>query len=410
MVDICCHIKTPINIEDKKNVFVPPILFRCNIYVINEKILYDALSYIGCLSEYIYFIRENGYENTVKWLGKKNLMIEEFLEGVSQYWIEGIHLKHLTNYKYFHKNADNLPVISQDYLKKLFLTVFLYNIIKEHRDRFNEYIENEINLIEQELSSVNDDKKLKIRQNHYKNNIFELLADNFCISKINILNNKKFQEIRNINFACKTILNTNDLAVYKISDIADYKNYNFKQTKTSYNECIKGNTLIHLTAKSNSKYFNDEYYMKSIVEEIIQYSKDFTCRKVDLGVVHLKKIMGQNNSSYIKRKNEQDKYFVREIESSNVALLEEKRTSVLQAENHIISQYSSIKDHSDIYFASENEMSNLPAILNLSKYNLSRINNLIWETPYEIETGLVKFIFNNLNVPYSSYGFASLRS
>ena len=400
MTNIYCHIHTPVNIAEEKIFFLQPIIFEDNLYVINEKKLQDLLLLIGYFQEYIKFIRENGYENVFKWLNKKNLVNAGFLEAVSQYWIEDVHLKQVTNYKYFQKNNINKPVIPDKYLKNIFQKVLLYNFIKENQDKFNEEAERELNIIENELSFIKDAKNRRIKQFYYQNKIFKIFLNNF-LTDIDI--EEQLQEINNINFSCETLLSSHDLFVYKTGSINGYKNFNFKLTKNFHSECLRENSFVKLYA--TSLYGSNQ--LKYILDELKTYSHIFTNDTVDFGIAHLKKIIGCE-VSLSKKESDIIKYKKNESEYSNVALLQKTQTIISETEDHIISRHNSLKNYANIYFAPDNEITNLLSVLNMDKENLKRINNLIWEKPGKIETELIKFTFKKGNLPYSAYGFASL--
>lgn len=403
MTDIYCHLHTPVNIEEENKFFLPPVILGGNLYIIKEKKLQDVLILIGYFQEYIKFTRENGYKNVSKWFNKKNLLNEGFLEAVSQYCIDDIHFKQVSDYKYFQKNDINKPVISDKYLKNIFQKVLLYDYIKEYQDKFNEEVEEELNIIENELSFIKDEKSLNTRQLHYQKKIFEILLDKF-LPDIDF--KEKSQEIDNINFSCETLLSRHDLFVYKTGSINNYKDFNFKLTNSSHSECLRENTFVKLYAGSKTSYY-DQNYLNYMLEELRAYSQVFTSDNVDFGVAHLKKIIDCETSS-CKKKQDNLRYQKKEAESSNVALLQRTQTIISEAEDHIISRYNSLKNYTNIYFAPDNELTKLLAVLNMDKENLKRLNNLIWEKPNKIETELIKFTFKKGNLPYSAYGFASL--
>lgn len=384
MTNIYCHIHTPVNIAE-------------------EKKLHDTLILIEYFQEYIQFTRENGYEKVSKWLNKKNLLNDGFLQAVSQYWIEDVHLKQVSSYKYFQKNNLNKPVIPDKYLKNIFKKVLFYSHLKEYQEKFNEEVERELNIIENELFFIKDEKNRNIRQLHYQNKIFEILLDNFLL---NIDIEEQSQEINNINFYCETLLSQHDLFVYKTGSINGYKDFNFKLTKNYHSECLRENTFVKLCANSGIGT-NGEAQLKYILEKLKAYSHIFTNDTVDFGIEHLKRIIG-GEASLSRKKLEVIKDQKNESEYSNVALLQKTQTIISETEDHIISRYNSLKNHTNIYFAPDNELTTLLAVLNMDKGNLKRLNNLIWEKPNKIETELIKFTFKKGNLPYSASGFASL--
>jgi len=403
MADIYCHIHTPINIQEEDKFFLPPIIFGGNLYIIKEKKLHDLLLLIGYFQEYIQFTRENGYKHVSKWLSKKNLLNEGFLESVSQYWIEDIHLKQVFDYKYFQKNDLTKPTVSEKYFLNIFQKVLLYNYIKENQYKFNEEIEKELNIIENELSFIQNEKSFKIKQLYYQDKIFEIILENF-FADIDI--KEIVQKIHNINFSCETLLSPHDLFVYKTANINGYKDFNFKLANISHSECLKENTFIKLYASSVSSGIKEDR-LKYILEEMKIYSQIFSQDTVDFGVSHLQKIIGCEVTAN-KKKFEVVKQQKKEIESSNVALLQRTQTIISETEDHIIARYNSLKNHTNIYFAPDNELKTLLAVLNTDKENLKRINSLLWEKQNKIEDELIKFTFKKGSLPYSAYGFASL--
>ena len=404
MPDIYCHIHTPVNIlEEENKFFIPPIIVDGNLYIVKEKKLHDVLLYLGYFQEYIKFTRENGYKNVSKWLNKKNLLNCSFLEAVSQYFIENIHLKQVYDYKYFHKNNLNKPVISDEYLKNIFMKVVLYKYIKENQDKFNEEVEKNLNIIENELSFINNEKNRNLKQLHYQNKIFDIFLENF-ITKHET--NDILQELNNINFSCETLLSSDDLFIYKTASINCYKDFNFKLSKTSHTECLRENTFVKLYAGSTTSCVKEDQ-IKYILEQLKTYSQLFTLDTIDFGVAHLQKIICCEDS-VTKKKAEPLKYQNKEIETSSVAMLQRTQTIISEAEEHIISRYNSLKSHTNIYFAPEKEIITLINVLNMDKENLKRLNSLIREKSNKVETELIKFTFKKGNLPYSAYGFASL--
>ncbi len=402
MTDIYCHIHTPINIEEKNKYFIPPIIFEGRLYIIREKILHDVLQKISYLQDYIKFSREDRYENTLKWLSKKNLLNEGFLEGISQYWIEDVFLPQVSNYKAFQKNGKNQPIIPENYLKDIFRIANIYSYIKKQKNRFNEYVENELDIIENELYFINNEKSLKTRQIHYQNGIFELLLNNFN-TKIASPVDLKAHEINNINFSCETLLSSNDLFVFKTAGVKDYK---FNLTGTSYKECLRENTFVKLFAGLSSGN-KDEVYLKYILEEAIMHSQLFTNDLIDFGVGYLKYIIGFEEK--IKSNNDKKQLQIAEkAESSSIVLLENSRNTAIETKEHIVSRYDYLKNYTNVYFAPDSEMIKLINVLNMDEQNLKRLNDLIWGRQNQLESELLKFMFNKGNLPYSAYGYASI--
>jgi len=287
----------------------------------------------------------------------------------------------------------------------------LYNQIKEQRDEFNEAVEKELDVIEKELSSAVGEKNRTARQLHYRNRIFDIFTDNF-FNNIAHFPADKLQEVNKISFFCETLLNNQDLAVYKTGNIKSYNNFNFRLTNISHHECLRENTFVKLYASLGNRYF-DKNELKFILNEVMNFSKIFTSDIVDFGVEHLNKIIGEEHKfahteNKNKFKNNDESETEAESGSPRVAVLQRTQSIISQTEEHIISRYNSLKKHTNIYFAPDKEMTALITVLNTDKANLNRINNLIWNKPGKIETELVKFAFKKGNLPYSAYGFVGL--
>lgn len=405
MTDIYCHIHTPINIEEDDKYFIPPILHNGILYVIREKKLHNILEKIGYLQSYIKFSREQGYKNTAKWLCKNGLLNDGFLEGTSQYWIDDVFYKPDSGYKAFKKNAKNCPVIPEGVLNKIFKGVILYNNVKKQKDCFNDYVEKELNVIENELSNINNEKSLKTRLNHFQNNIFDIFLNNFEL-KSEKSNNITTQEIDNLTFTCESLLTWNDLFVFKTASISNYKDFKFNLAESSYTECLRENSFVKIRTSLNSAY-KDEQNIRYLLEEAIINSQVFTNDCFDFGTEQLKKIIGMEEKS----RSFEGKRKIMQMEKSNsssATLVQNSRTIIYQTEEHIVSRYNSLKNYANIYFANESEMTKIVSVLNMDRENLKRLNSIIWGKPGKIETELLKFSFKKGDLPYSSYGYASI--
>jgi len=408
MTELYCHLHSPVCIEEKNDSIFPPIVLSNTIYILNEKVFLDLMNSIGYLQNFIQFSREQGNDYIEKWLYKKNLLNEEFLEGTSKYWIENTSTNNtLTSYKAFQKNNENKPIMSENYLKDIFKNTILYSSIKNQKEKFNEFINKELNIIESEINGIKDEKKVKTRQNHFKNNIFKYLIENFN-SGVHYKNNFRVHEIDNISLSSESLLTWHDLFAYKISGLSDYKNGKFNCLETSFRECLRENTFIKINADCIS-LTTDERYMKSILKEILFHSKDFAIDSLDFGVKQLKKL---TKCTETKRKLQKEKKFspyqINEV-NNNIALLKNNiKLTEATEEEHLIAQYNSLKNYATVYFAPESELTKYIVVLNLFDENLEKLNNLIWGKNYRIESELVKFTFKKSNYPYSAYGYASI--
>jgi hypothetical protein len=405
MTNIYCHILTPVNIQAGCQSFVLPVVYDGTVYIIRERNLQNTLEKINCLTEYLKFVKVYGYENAYKWLGKKGLLNEGFLESVCEYYIDNIGYKQIHSYRFFKKDAMGQPYIDDEYIKNICIKGIMYNFIKNNKDHFNEYVEQNLDVLESEFSTLDNENSRKNRQNHYKKNFFRTLIENYA-TEMDFDTERKIGDINNLNFSSASYVNKNELFIYKTGNINSYKECNFKLAGTTYKECIRGNSFIKLTATLNSRY-SDENYVKSVLEETKEDLQVFADDKIEFGTTRLKIVMGYENGIQ-RKKTELSKYSAANENNSNVSLMQKTRAIISNTENHIISQYQSLKSHSNVYFAGEKELYTNIAVLNLDRLNLKRLNLLFKDKANSLESELLKFTFNNSNLPYSAYGFASI--
>jgi len=399
MLDIYCHVHTPVHIGEERKDFLEPILYSQNLYIIKSKKLEDILVLIGLFPEYIKFIREFGYNDVPKWLIKKDLLNEGFLEAVSQYWIENPNHSKITNYRSFKKNSLNKPTITDQFIKNLFKKVILYEEISQNKELFNINAEYVLNLVEKEISSIENPTLRKQKIEEYKTSIFQIFIDEYFF-------NDEFEEkldvVNHLNFSCETLLTQNDLSIYRVGNIEGFSNFSFKISNTSHIECLRENTFVKLCASCCYDHSHSRYLMEGFKSA----SQIFTSNFVNFGIEML-----ENNLSMKEFSNANKQNFLktnRKFDSGNTMLLEKSRTIISETEDHIIARLSSLKNNAGLYFATCEELLKLVTVLNLDKHLLKRLNMFLWKKPDILENQLIKFAFKKGDLPYSTYGFASL--
>ena len=205
MSTIDCTLLSPVHIQEKTNFLIPPIVFAKKIYLVKEKKFFELLMRIGLFQDFNQNIRENGYEYTSKWLYSKDLMNEGFLENISQYWINDVDIRKLTNYRTFLKDVNSNPTISTSYIRNLFKKALIYRYIQNNKDKFNEVVSKELDFINQELSLIKDITIHSSKQNIYRKNLFKVLLENF-LTNIDARLAEKLQITENIIISLDTNL------------------------------------------------------------------------------------------------------------------------------------------------------------------------------------------------------------
>ena len=293
MFNVICDIKSPIQLSYEKASIIPPLIYDKIIYILNDKKLYFVLIKINKLSEYLQFVRDEGYENTLRWLSMNHLLCHEFLENVSRYWLDGDDFN--SNYKYeeFSKDMNHKPVVYERFWNEYFCHVLIYEIISEYRAEFDMFVKSSLEVLAVELKNLENSENLKVRKNFYKNNIYNYLISNFFDYKnINIKN-----RIRDIDFQITSKIYEDTLCLYKIGGVTGYGRCKFLTKDVKYFECIKNGTIINFQIANN--LYDFKFFMnksKRFVEEKICFEKDYILRILEKS--SLKKGCKSGNSLY----------------------------------------------------------------------------------------------------------------
>jgi len=372
------------NISDKKNYLIPPILFDNQAYIIKEKIFYEILSKIDLYKKFNLYIRENGYNNTYKWLNNYGLLNTGFLESVSQYNIETLNFKKIQNYCYFQKDCNGNPFISGEYLKNISKKAFIYNSFKEKNEDFNNYVSQELDIVDLELSNIDDITSYNNRKNFYKNNIFRQLLENF-----HIINDKRLlenlQNIENLSIYTESSLNIQNLALYKVGNPVNYKNLAYKLKNTTYQECLKNNTVFKLFIDLNH-YSRDVSYKTNFIDSLFDSMKILTEDKFSFDMKYINKL-ALSEKTFKKHNNAE----------RTVSLKKKNKEYQLPALINV--NFNSIKN-SNLLLCPGEEINTVITVLNLDKINLDKINSLLYCKKNSIESGIVKLSLENDLIPY----------
>lgn len=275
MFNVICNIKSPIKLSKEKVSIIPPLSYDKRIYILHDKKLYFVLIKINKMSEYLQFVRDEGYENTLRWLNMNHLLGHEFLENVSRYWFDIDEFN--SNYKYeeFSKDNNHKPVVSERFWNEYFCHVLIYETIAAYREEFDIFVKSRLDVVSVELKNLENSSNLEVRKNFYRNNIYNHLINNFFDYKnINIKS-----RIRDIDFRITSKISDNSLCLYKIGGLAGYGRCKFLMKDVKYFECIKNGTVVNFQLADN--LYDFKFFMnksKKFVEEKICFEKKYILR------------------------------------------------------------------------------------------------------------------------------------
>lgn len=440
MLELYFLLSSPVHLKDKREFLFPPIVYSGNVYIIRDKKLFEVLSRIGLIQDFISSIRETGNEHIVNWLKKKGLLNEGFLEAVSRYWVNDVDVKKLDDFQTFEKDLNSNPVIQGEYFTTFFKKAILYNLIKNQRDKFNDFIEKELNLIEYELSEITNISSYYARKNNYKNNFFNTILEYFFLD-LDKGSVELFYEIDNFNITIESNISPADLTVYGVSGISGIKKSRIKLSNFTHNECLKENTLFKLIISSGNLYRNSFSSISSL-KFILERVQEFVLDKISFDKSFLTSLLGDKNCetqdkmgtikdlhfnllNYLKSTDAHISKYLMKSEESNIALaqkcvsrclnlVEKVQSQSLDYEDNnqvqihsLINQYSYLGS-SNLLMASNDEINKLISILNMDKFNLERLNKILFDGDNALEQRVIKFTFKDKNIPVSPLGFGRL--
>ena len=277
MPTIDCYLLSPVHIQEKIDRMIPPVIFEKKIYVIKEKKLFELLTKIGLFQQYNQTIRERGYEHTHKWLNSKELLNEGVLENISQYWINDVDIRKITDYNVFQKDLNNNPSISRQCIKDVFKKALLYKYIQERTAEFNDFVGKELNSIEQELSCIKNMSTYNARQTSYRQNIFKSILESFLVNIDKSLS-EDLQSLENLDVSIDMPIKLENLCLHRVGSLSGYKNSKFQVTDIAQQECLKQNTSIKMNITFNKcvagKCIDSQY-----LEYILNQVKTLVCDK-----------------------------------------------------------------------------------------------------------------------------------
>ncbi len=407
---------SPIHIAENKAAIIPPVIYSNKLYIIDSKLFYEVLSRINMLKEFIVESREKGYEYTVKWLQKKQLLNEGFLENTSKYWLDDVSIKRLNNYKEFYKNEHSLPIIKDQYIKKYLKNILFYDFISERKEEFSLFTIDSIKLVKSELETIKQENHYQKRRDYYQKMFFNILIERF-LEKADQDFFKKLRIIDSLKFNIES-QKLSDIGVYRIGNINNYKNNSFKTEKVTHRECLKRNSQITFSTKSS--YFNllDIYKVKdkstSLVEEKLNFEKSY-----------IKKLLADENKNTDqvcekcsnKSKKEYCKLEKHHSKASNFSNLDTysdtKYLNCYQDINTIgedlyLNKFYSTVANANMLIDSCLEFSELLSLISLDKNLLGEINNLLYGRQNITESNTVKLTFINAKSAYMPFGYAEL--
>lgn len=417
MPNLDCYLFSPIHIQDKIDFLIPPIIYSKKIYIIKERKLFELLTKIGLFQDFHQTIRERGYEYTSKWLNSKELLNEGVLENVSQYWINDVDVRKITDYSVFQKDLNNNPCISKQCIKNIFKKALLYNYIQERKNEFNDFVSKELNSIEQELLCIKNVATYNARQALHKKNIFKYLLESFLINIDKNLS-EDLQSLESIDLTLDTPVELENLALYRVGNLSSYKNSKFQITDITQQECLKENTVIRMNIIFNKyvagKCIDFQYLdyilnqVRILVSDKLSFDKNYISGLLadenDLSLINTLNVV----NDCIKNIEIEDNDQLNKSGINNITILENSRKGIFK-ETNIVNNYNSIISDANFLICSNSELNRLISILNMEKSNINKFNELLCGKNNKIECDLVKVSLEKGNIPHYPVGFAKVK-
>lgn len=416
MPSLDCYLLSPVHISDQSSLLIPPIIHSRRIYIIKDRYLFELLSKIGLFQEYNKIIREKGYNYVSKWLDSIDLLNEGVLENISQYWINDIDIRKITDYKVFQKDLNHNPTLTSHSIQDLFKKAVIYGYIKERKEEFNKLVSTELDSIEQELAYIKDVAAYNTRQAAYRKNIYKSLLESF-LANITPMLAENLQNIEKLEVLVDSPLSINNLALYRVGKLNNYKNSKFQISEIAQQECLKENTLINLKI-SFERYSSGKYVDIQLIDYLLDKVRILVQDKLNFDKSHISRILSEDNAhiNIINTLNVMNDHMQDisasdlqyELMKNKLAVLENSRKNSLN-DDHIANYYSSISN-SNLIICSSSEFNRLISVLNMDDKNLNRINELLCRNNCCIEAELIKVSLEKGNIPYSPIGYASIIS
>jgi len=421
MFEIGSYPLSPVHVQDKIKSMFSPIIYSDAVYIIKDKFLYEILSRINLLQEFILNTRKNGHNNTTKWLYSKGLLNEGFLENISQYRINNTGIKKISDYRVFLKDLNNKPIISPDLIKSIFSKAILFSYLLEKKDELNACAEKELDFIEQELSSIKDDPICPIRREFFKKNVFRNILENF-LSKVNAELGDNLQILENININLVNQLEIDDLDLCTVGDLVSYKNFKFSILNPTHQECLKKDTIIKFNISLNKQFSQiiklEEYFKflinnlylfvqaklkfdKMYISQLFNHDKDFKY----INIINALENANTNISSTENRSS--SNVSLRDTRISEKHLILENYKQLMLQANYTIEYYNFISN-ANLFICSNADLNKLICTLNLEEYNIERINSIIFGKKSKVESELVKLYYKESTFSYQPVGFMKL--
>lgn len=418
------YVDSPINLHNKINPFIPPVIVAGKLYVIKEKILSCILDKIGLLRDFIAFTRTNGYNKTQKWLQQKNLLTEPFLEMISNYSIDCENEKRFQNYIYFSKEQSN-PFISSNDFKEIFKSGLIYRHILDNKEKFNHLAKHELNLLQQELNCYENSNLVFKRKSHLKKEIYKHLLQSFIENSLEL--STKINKLNQLKLDLKCYAQITDMEVRKTGVLKGYSNSKFQFNNSANYECIKKGSVLNITfgKTSPSEYSYIEYLFQDV--ELLSKNKfEFDCEYVnklffktlknnEQAYTLVKKLYNNNNFS-LNLSNSRKKSLVpagiysehQELEEFYSSELSPNSSNNIGLQRMLTLNILENTRNSNMLIASEDELSKIICILNLEKSNLKNIHEIISAKSGIIQSEIVKFCYSHNNFIESGFGFSTI--
>ncbi|MFA6989873.1 MAG: hypothetical protein WC197_07370 [Candidatus Gastranaerophilaceae bacterium] len=382
MSNIFLYFPTPTHYDCCDNLKAITVTYEGYTYFIDKKKLYYVLSLINLLGDYLYTVESKKHNDTSKWLSSKSLANDVFLETISGYKVENKNTKKIINYFQFSKDEKYFPKI-EEMINTSFQKAFLFDYLSSMKLKFNTITQEKIKLIKTELKNIENIENFKKKRNFYKQNIFQILLNNFLSTEKNCLDDY-FQMINNFYFSLITeFSSTKDFNIYTTAEPKDFINGKFRFTNILQRECIKERTLLKLNMTSKKVNYFD-------FDEILKKSFIFTKSRLDFEKNYI-------NSLVLNSKTTEGALFYNNTETSkelNGDKILKTKEKIIHKNNFADSFYFRV-EQMNFSLGTDKYLSNYAIFLNLDNANIQKIKSLLFQGKNELESKFVNLYTDN---------------
>lgn len=419
MPEFLCCANSPIFIEDKDKFFFPYVQFKDKLYLINEDKFFDLLEYTGLLKEFLIYNRENGHKQTVSWLRQNGLLNEGFLENASAYFLDYYSEKRINNLNFFRKNTSFSPFLSEDFIKDCFKKSFIFLHLYKNRYKFNDYVKNEIYIAKKEVSYLKDPGKIKGKKSYYQKRFLYDLLINFLSDTESSLT-RDFKEVDALNVRFIKNLEIENLEIYKVGNLDNYRKFKFETSDNGYCECLKKNSnfIIDIARQGSAfRHFEPDVLLDCLdlfAKERLEFEQNYIGEK--LGIEISSECVKEHVSGVQKILNK----CINEFSISKVACLtKERKSKHLILKNSSKSQISLLHKYfisncykevinSNFLLCSDGDLIKNIILINTDKELIKSMEELFFGYEGGFCNEIINFALNSDNIPLHTMSYANL--